>query len=160
MRRVALGFLLLAAACAKPSVAELAAAGHQALGRSDFATALECFHEAAELAGPGTDAFVANRLAECEAWCGVDGARAAREFLALAQDHPAGVGQREYVSLITKLSAGRRYDAATSVLQAGLERFPGDAKLDELGHALAQAAANAGNEDALGDLADLGYLGK
>ncbi|MBI5433917.1 MAG: hypothetical protein HZA52_13885 [Planctomycetes bacterium] len=154
-----LAFALLCASCSQKSAQELGDAGNLALGRSDHGAAIVSFHEAAEFSTPGSAEFVAFRLSECEAWCGLDGARAATEFLSLAGNQPERVGVREYVSLIAKLSSRQHYEAATGVLEAGAKRFPDDPKLDELGHSLAQAAANAGNENAVGALKNLGYLG-
>lgn len=155
----AFAFALLCASCSQKNAQELADAGNLALGRSDWGTAIESFEAAAAAAEPGSDAFIACKLGECEAWCGVDGERAATAFLELASQQGERVGQREYVFLIGKLSAARSYGAATRVLDAGLKRFPTDAKLDELGKSLAQAAANAGNEAATKDLRGLGYIG-
>jgi hypothetical protein len=155
----AFAFTLLCASCSQKNAQELADAGNLALGRSDHGAAIESFHEAAELCSPGSAEFIGFKLSECEAWCGLDGARAASEFLVLAGSQPNDVGAREYVSLIAKLSSRQHYEAATSVLDAGTKRFPGDPKLDELGHSLAQAVANSGNENAVGALKNLGYLG-
>ncbi|MCE9594164.1 MAG: hypothetical protein K8S98_08220 [Planctomycetes bacterium] len=157
--RALLGVALACASCSK-SAKELGAAGAQALGRSDFPTAIENFHEAAEQSAPGSDEFVAFKISECEAWCGVNGEQTANDFLALANDYAAKVGQREYVSIISNLSKARQFDAAIKVLDSGRKRFPGNAKLDELGRLLAKAAADTGDDASIEELKKMGYLSK
>lgn len=155
-----LGVVFGCAACSQKSAKELGDAGALALGRSDYPTAIENFHDAAERAAPGSDEFVAFKISECEAWCGINGERAAEKLAELAQDHSAKIRLDDYVSILQKLSSSRQFEGATAALEVARKNFPGTAQLDEFGQSLAKAAASSGNDASIEELAKMGYLSK
>ena len=59
---------------------------------------------------------------------------------------------------MTKLTAKGKFAEAIGVLEAGLKKHPEDGDIKKMGDAIKVAAEKAGDTNALGSLAGLGYL--
>ncbi|MCC7170705.1 MAG: hypothetical protein IT459_09670 [Planctomycetes bacterium] len=154
----ALALVLSLSACGSKSAKELADAGYQDLGRSDYQAALTKFQEALKQTDAASPDYVSFKFAEIEAWTGIDGEKAKAEFLDLAAKHRDAVTAKDYVKVANKLTGAKSFASAIALLDDGLKRYPDDANVKQLGHLIKAEAEKAGDKNALSSLAGLGYL--
>jgi len=155
---LALGLAFLGSCGGSATPAESVQAGSTALGKSDWRTAQTSF-ESALAALPAEDpAYKRAKLGQVEALIQLDAARAKTEFLAYADNPKAALDSKDWRNVMTKLTAKGKFAEAIGVLEAGLKKHPEDGDIKKMGDAIKVAAEKAGDTNALGSLAGLGYL--
>lgn len=138
--------------------AENVSAGSTALGKSDWKAARESFDKALA-AMPATDpAYKRAKLGQIEALIQLEPEKAQTEFLAFASAQGTTAESKDWRNVMSKLTAKAKFKEAIAILEAGLKQHPGDGDIKAMGDAIKVAAQNAGDAEALGSLAGLGYL--
>ncbi len=138
--------------------AENVTAGSTALGKSGWKAARESFDKAlASL--PATDpAYKRAKLGQIEALIQLEPDKARAEFLAYATAQGSAADSKDWRNVMSKLTAKAKFKEAIAILEVGLKQHPGDGQIKEMGDAIKSAAEKAGDSEALGSLAGLGYL--
>lgn len=154
MRRLLLPSLLLAslAACGGGDPAQ---AGHDAYGSGDYAAAASSFREA--LAGAEGDQRIDLSLELCKSLAHTDPAACVAEMAKL--DAATDLRVSDYNVVVAELNSAREYMPAVDVLKMAKAAYPEDEKLVALIQKVGDAAASAGDSDALQALSGLGYVG-
>lgn len=138
--------------------AENVTAGSTALGKSDWKAARESFDKALA-ALPATDpAYKSAKLGQVEALIQLEPEKAKSEFLAYATAQGSAASSKDWRNVMSKLTAKAKFKEAIAILEAGLKQHPGDGDIKAMGDAIKVAAEKAGDSEALGSLAGLGYL--
>jgi tetratricopeptide (TPR) repeat protein len=138
--------------------AENVTAGSTALGKSDWKAAKESFEKALVKLPASDPAFKRAKLGQIEALIQLEPDRAKTEFLAYAAAADTSAESKDWRNVMSKLTAKAKFKEAIAILEAGLKQHPGDGDIKAMGDAIKVAAENAGDADALGSLAGLGYL--
>jgi hypothetical protein len=159
---LALGLMLLAptlGSCGGAATpADNVQSGSTALGKSDWRAAQTSFEAALAALAPTDPSYKKAKMGQVEALIQLDAARAQSEFLAYAQSAGEGVDSKDWRNVMTKLTAKGKFAEAIAVLDAGLKSRPQDADIKKMGDAIKVEAEKAGDANALGALAGLGYL--
>jgi hypothetical protein len=153
MRRL-LPTLLLAslAACGGGDPAQ---AGYDALGSGDYEAAASSFTKA--LAGTQGAQRTDLTLQLCQALAHTDAGACVAKMKEL--DAATELRVQDYNVVVSELMSAGAYVPATDVLKLATSAFPGDEKLVALIQKVGDAAASAGDGDALSALKGLGYVG-
>ena len=155
---LAASLLLLAASCGGSADAKtLTDEGYTALNQGDHDTAFEQLGSARAKLDPSDPARLKADLGYFRAAAHVDPDEAVDGFLDLAEKQELQVN--DYRQVGQELIEAREWSAATTLLGAGIKKFPGDPGIDAM-LAKAQKGATAdGASDALKALEGLGYVG-
>lgn len=158
---LALTLPLVLTACGGGSADPAAAtsAGYEALGKGDAEQAVDHFAKALGQLKPGDPGYKRARMGEVEAKIQLAPEAAAGSFLEYARSQPEQVVAEDYRKVGVQLSDRKALKAAVDVLDAGLKRFAGDAKLKESMDLTVAAAETSGDTSALDALRGLGYIG-
>ena len=167
MRRVlpiVSGFAGLAAlavlACGgSPDPRALTDSGSAALNSGDPKTALSDFDKALEHMDPASPDFLRAKIGRCQALARTDAARAQTEFLALAKDPSAKVGEQDYATVALDLAKSSAIGPAVAVAEAGMKRYPESPAMKSLRDKVGDAAKRANDPEAIKKLKSLGYAG-
>ncbi len=156
---LALALTLAATSCGGSSdPASLTDAGTQALQSSHYSEALSKFEAALEQMDEGHTHYLVAKLGAIEARVYSDADAAEAEFLAMAKAMPDQIGANRYRKIGGRMTDAKKFMQAIHVLDAGIKAFPDDAKMKPYMDAVKKAAQDAGDSDALSELAGLGYL--
>jgi hypothetical protein len=155
---LSIALALTLADCGSKSPKELADAGFQDLGRSDYQAALTNFQGALKETDAANPDYATFKLGEIQAWTGIDGEKAKTEFLALAEKHSDKVTSKDYVTIANRLTGAKQFAPAVALLADGLKRYPQDQNVKKLGDLIKVEATKAGDKNTLNSLAGLGYL--
>ena len=154
-----LSALLLVSCGGSATPAQLTDDGYAALGKSDWKGAAGDFDQALATLKSTDAGFLRAKMGQIEALIHTDAPKAKSEFLALAAGTPSPVTAKEFVAVASKLAGERKFSDAIDVLEVGKKMYPADAKLNDVGKAMAKAASKAGDSEAEKRLKGLGYLG-
>ncbi len=155
---LALGLALPLAACGGGgSPADLTDDGYAALNSGDPSTARSKFEDALEGLAETDAGYMRAKMGHIEALVRTDPGAAQEEFLALASS--TELKALEYRKIGSQLMNEKAFTEATAVLDAGYKKFPDDDKFKAVIDQLAEAAAAAGDAEAMSGLEGLGYIG-
>jgi len=153
MRRLLPTLLLTSlAACGGGDPAQT---GYDALGSGDYATAASSFREALGGAEGAQKTDLTLQLSQALAHTDAQACVAQMTQLDAATD----LRVQDYNVVVSELKSAGAYTAATDVLELARGAYPGDEKLTDLIQAVGNAAASAGDTDAMARLKGLGYVG-
>jgi hypothetical protein len=133
--------------------------GYAELGSGNAAHALDHFSSALKELEPTDAEYDRARMGEIEAKTRLKPEAAAQSFLDYATQQPDKVDAGDYQKVGMQLSEQKALKEAVAVLGAGINRFPGDAKIDEALKQTQAAATETGDPAALKALEGLGYTG-
>ncbi len=151
--------LAILASCGGGSPETLIDDGVAALNKSDYQTAKKNLGNALETLEPSDPLFKKAKMKHVEAQVHLDAEAAKSEFLAFAEASPDAVAQEDYRAIGSKLTSAKKYKQAIQLLDAAVQKYGQDERLMKMLEAIEVAANAEGDEDALGALAGLGYIG-
>ena len=163
MRSLALLAPLLFAACTQTveDPAGLTADGYAALATGDLVGSSRAFERALGAIGDDRShpSYYRAHLGAIQTLCASAPDQALRNFLELCEEAPSETTERDYARIAGALTDARHIDQASEVLVRGKARYSDSEELDRLGPKLVEFARAAGNDQVLGDLQSLGYVG-
>jgi hypothetical protein len=133
--------------------------GFAALNSGDAANAHDHFLEAVGELEPSDPNLDRAQMGLVEAKIRIQPEAAAKYFLDYAEKQPGNVDAGDYQKVGMQLTDKKALKDAVFVLDAGLKRFEGDAKLKEAMDKTKLAAESSGDAGALDALKGLGYVG-
>ena len=133
--------------------------GFAALNSGDAAHAHDYFLAAVDELEPTDPNLDRAQMGLVEAKIRIQPEAAAKYFLDYAGKQPANVDAGDYQKVGMQLTDKKALKDAVFVLDAGLKRFEGDAKLKEAIEKTKLAAESSGDAGALDALKGLGYVG-
>lgn len=133
--------------------------GYKALGQGDAAHAHDHFLAALDALKPSDQDYDRAQMGLIEAKIHIQPEAAAKTFLNYAEKEPANVDASDFHKVGMKLTDEKALKDAVVVLDKGLERFKGDAKLKEAMEKTKLAAEASGDSSAIDALKSLGYIG-
>jgi tetratricopeptide (TPR) repeat protein len=133
--------------------------GAAALNSGNPKQALSDFDQALEHMDPANPDFLRAKIGRCQALARTDAARAQTEFLALAKDPAAKVGEQDYATVALDLVKSNAIGPAVAIAEAGIRRYPESPTMKNLRDKVGDAAKKANDPDAMKKLKGLGYAG-
>lgn len=131
--------------------------GYAELGSGNAGHALDHFSSALKQLEPTDPNYDRARMGEIEAKIRLKPDAAAQSFLDYAEKQPDNVDAGDYHKVGVQLSEQKALKDAVVVLDKGLKRFEGNAKLKEAMEKTQAAAESSGDASALDALKGLGY---
>ncbi len=133
--------------------------GAAALNSGDPKKALSEFDQALAHMDAANPDFLRAKIGRCQALARTDAARAQTEFLALAKDPAAKVGEQDYTTIALDLVKSSAIGPAVAVAEAGIQRYPESPSMKALRDKVGDAAKKANDPEAMKKLKGLGYAG-
>jgi hypothetical protein len=133
--------------------------GAAALNSGDPKKALSEFDQALEHMDASSPDFLRAKIGRCQALARTDAARAQTEFLALAKDPAAKVGEQDYTTVALDLVKSHAIGPAVAVAEAGIHRYPESPAMKSLRDKVGDAAKKSNDPEAMKKLKGLGYAG-
>ncbi len=159
--RLSLPILLaLAASCGGSSdPATLKNDAYAAMDSGDSAAAVEKFDAVLAQIDASAPDYIEVAVGRCQALAGVDAAKCATEFLALAESAADKLTDKEYAAVASRLVNEKKYSEAIDLLDKGMKTFNESPKMKTLLDNVIAKSKEAGDDSVTSKLKGLGYLG-
>ena len=148
-------FLVGLVACGSPDATTLTNDSYSALAQGEYQTAFEGFEDVLARADVPDNVRPRAQMGAIEALVHLDAEKARDEFLTYAQAN-AGIGEKDYRVVGSKLTSARKFHEAIAVLDAGIQRYGQAEALTQTLKAIKLEAAD--DESVQHELASLGDL--